>query len=80
MAPEESLYVLFSEMVGEIPGSGFWYEDSRGSCDCMSLHSKLGEKGAQLGGKGCTAAGSLAGFQTRRVTCLVIVDIVELQF
>ena len=35
MAPDESLYVVFSRKAGEKPG--FWYEGSWGSCGCMSF-------------------------------------------
>jgi hypothetical protein len=41
MAPEESLYVVFSRKAGEKPG--FWYEDCWGLCGCMSLH-EIGER------------------------------------
>jgi hypothetical protein len=41
MAPEESLYVVFSRNAGE--KAGFWYEDSWGLCGCMSLHRMWGK-------------------------------------
>ena len=42
MAPEESLYVVFSRKAGEKPG--FWHEGSWGSCDCMSMRKIWGKE------------------------------------
>ena len=39
MAPEESLYVIFSGTAGERPG--FWYENSWGACNRMLLHKNV---------------------------------------
>ena len=41
MAPEESLYVVFSGKEGGKPG--FWYEDPWGARNCMLLHKNLAE-------------------------------------
>jgi hypothetical protein len=42
IAPEESLYVVFSRKAGEKPG--FWHEESWGSCDCMSMRRIWGKE------------------------------------
>jgi hypothetical protein len=57
MAPEESLYVVFSGITGE--GPGFWYEEFWESLGCMLLLRK--DRGGSTGAAMCAETTQYSG-------------------